>query len=674
MRRSTLFSRLLVAAAALGSLIATAPSSPVDAAGGYWVAKTAAANNRWQGIAYGAGLYVAVSDNGTERVMTSPDGITWTARTAVNPDQEWKSITFGNNTFVAVGYNGVMTSPNGIDWTAQTAPSKKWGEVRFLNNLFVALSWDAQNDHKPIMTSPDGVTWTEQTMVISGSVNWTLSNGAALAYGNNKYVALSQSGAWSRLATSTNGTTWTARNTSADLMLGYADWRDVTFAGGKFVAVGARKVATSTDGETWTEVTGDVAQHSWESIVHDGTKFVAVDGSGTKKIATSTDGTTWTIVEADIQGGVSWSSITHNNGVFVGVAYSGMGVSTLVLFSDSDQAPAPTVTSISPATGLARLNAYPTITGTGFRTGATVTIGGRACDNVSVSSSTSISCMLPAGGTAGAADVVVTNVDGQSATLTGGFTLTGAGGATQSPAPSTTTTVAATETTATTTPATNTTVATGSGGAASYENAVPGITKTDTKVYSTPPTQVASNSAITVLSPSQTKVLDIETRTPSVCVPSDDELVFLDEGRCISNVVNATTRKVLRTLRTTVVGDDITDLRVGNAIVTLAPIYFDFVSSTVNTRALARLKAIESRVSAAGSVLVIGHSGTLNGNSPENVKLSQDRARNTVAALKRLGAKGPFATSGVGALDPASNAKTEAAQTRNRRVVIALIP
>jgi len=73
-------------------------------------------------------------------------------------------------------------------------------------------------------------------------------------------------------------------------------------------------------------------------------------------------------------------------------------------------------------------------------------------------------------------------------------------------------------------------------------------------------------------------------------------------------------------------------------------------------------------------VLVIGHSGTLNGNSPANVAISRARAMATVAALKSIGAKGPFALSGVGALDPASNGKTEAAQAKNRRVVIALIP
>ena len=659
MRRSTLVSRLLLASAvALGSLIATAPSSPVDAAGGYWGAQTAASANRWQAVTYGNGLFVAVSDNGTERVMTSPDGITWTGRTAVTPDQEWKSITFGNGTFVAVGYRGVMTSPDGITWTAQTAPAKKWGEVRWLNNQFVALSWEEQSDNKPIMTSPDGVTWTERTLVTNGSVNWTLSNGAGVAYGNNTYVALAESSMWSRLATSSDGITWTARNTSTVPVL-TSTWRDVTFGNGRFVAVGIMKVATSTDGENWTEVTGDVAQDSYTSVIYADGKFVAVTGSSTRKIATSTDGTNWTVVQADINGGVSWSSITYGNDAFVGVAYSGMGAATQVLFSNSDRAPAPTITAVSPTSGQSSRATTLTITGTNFRNGVTVTVGGKECTALTFMSATRLSCQAPAG-TGGAVDVVVTNSDGQSATLAGAFTYPGGSAA----ADSTTTTIAAT----------TTTVSPGTGAAGSYENAVPGVTRTDTKVYVAPPTKVAASSAITVLSPAQNQVLDVESQTPSVCVPNDDELVFLDEGRCVSNVVNARTRKVLRTLRTTVVSDDITELRVGNAIVTLAPIYFDFVSSTLNSRALARLKAIESRVSAAGSVLVIGHSGTLNGNSPENVKLSQDRARNTVTALKRLGAKGPFATVGLGAQDPASTAKTEAAQTRNRRVVIALIP
>ena len=84
-------------------------------------------------------------------------------------------------------------------------------------------------------------------------------------------------------------------------------------------------------------------------------------------------------------------------------------------------APAPTVTSISPAFGPTTGGTGVTITGTGFVTGATVTIGGNASTGVSVVNATSITATTPAG-TAGARDVVVTNTDAQSGTLMNGFT------------------------------------------------------------------------------------------------------------------------------------------------------------------------------------------------------------------------------------------------------------
>ena len=46
-----------------------------------WTSRTSAVDNVWYSICYGNGLFVAVSYSGTgNRVMTSPDGITWTGR------------------------------------------------------------------------------------------------------------------------------------------------------------------------------------------------------------------------------------------------------------------------------------------------------------------------------------------------------------------------------------------------------------------------------------------------------------------------------------------------------------------------------------------------------------------------------------------------------------------
>lgn len=78
--------------------------------------------------------------------------------------------------------------------------------------------------------------------------------------------------------------------------------------------------------------------------------------------------------------------------------------------------------SLGPATGPDGGGTAIIIYGTDFVSGATVTIGGRAATGVLVSGSqTEIQCTTPRG-TAGARDIVVTNPDGVSATLAGGFT------------------------------------------------------------------------------------------------------------------------------------------------------------------------------------------------------------------------------------------------------------
>jgi hypothetical protein len=83
--------------------------------------------------------------------------------------------------------------------------------------------------------------------------------------------------------------------------------------------------------------------------------------------------------------------------------------------------PALTVTAISPVSGTTAGGITVTITGTGFVSGATVTLGSTAASNVTVVSSTSIMATTPAV-PAGVASVVVTNPGGQSGTLTNGFT------------------------------------------------------------------------------------------------------------------------------------------------------------------------------------------------------------------------------------------------------------
>ncbi len=86
--------------------------------------------------------------------------------------------------------------------------------------------------------------------------------------------------------------------------------------------------------------------------------------------------------------------------------------------------PPPTLTAITPATGLTLGGVPLTLTGTGFLTGAAVRLGTTTVTaGVTVASDgLSLTLTLPARATNGAVDVRVTNSDGQFAELTGGFT------------------------------------------------------------------------------------------------------------------------------------------------------------------------------------------------------------------------------------------------------------
>jgi len=61
------------------------------------------ANDYPRGVTYGNNTFVAVG----ETIQTSPDGVTWTPRPSGAFDA-LKGVAYGNNTFVAVGDNGII--------------------------------------------------------------------------------------------------------------------------------------------------------------------------------------------------------------------------------------------------------------------------------------------------------------------------------------------------------------------------------------------------------------------------------------------------------------------------------------------------------------------------------------------------------------------------------------
>ncbi len=91
--------------------------------------------------------------------------------------------------------------------------------------------------------------------------------------------------------------------------------------------------------------------------------------------------------------------------------------------------PPPTVSSITPSSGPAGGGTALTITGTGFQSGLRVSLGGTAATSVTVASATRVTATTPSHA-AGAVDVVVTNLDNQSATWSSGYSYNAASGGT----------------------------------------------------------------------------------------------------------------------------------------------------------------------------------------------------------------------------------------------------
>src|SRR5213080_2613633 len=112
---------------------------------------------------------------------------------------------------------------------------------------------------------------------------------------------------------------------------------------------------------------------------------------------------------------------------------SGVSFTLTANFADGASASAsasvpfmPTISSVSPSTGLQGANLTVTVTGTNFQAGASAAFGAGITVGSTVVSSTQLSVALAIEATAamGPRDVTVSNPDGQSVVLTGGFTVT----------------------------------------------------------------------------------------------------------------------------------------------------------------------------------------------------------------------------------------------------------
>jgi hypothetical protein len=301
----------LFAVAVLGA----APAQADTPAGTEWTQQTVpVAGNDWLTVTYGGGLFVTVAARGSSnQVMTSPDGVTWTASSVTGAnDIYFRGITYGNGRFVAVGVqqfgpNQVMVSTDGVSWSLYGPADREWSSVAYGAGVFVAVS-RTNLGVGSVMTSSDGATWTVAPAAQDN--NWN-----SVVYAGGQFVAVAEDGA-NRVMTSPDGVTWTLRTAASA-----SGWYSVTYGDGRYVATawtGTDRVMTSPDGITWSAQSGFEAAQ-WPSVTFGDGLFVAVsfDASG-DRVMTSPDGVTWTGRPA--ASAKQWMAVTYGNGTFVSVA------------------------------------------------------------------------------------------------------------------------------------------------------------------------------------------------------------------------------------------------------------------------------------------------------------------------------------------------------------------
>jgi|688.fasta_scaffold264209_1 hypothetical protein len=172
------------------------------------------------------------------------------------------------------------------------------------------------------------------------------------------------------------------------------------------------------------------------------------------------------------------------------------------------------------------------------------------------------------------------------------------------------------------------------------------------------------------------KTKTLTSRTPDTCITADGRVIALSEGECkvqirsvpkVSVSAQSSSGKVLSTFTTTIKTDG---AQAGLTAAKATTIRFKKYSALPNRIPASLVKEARS----AEGIVILGHTGTVTGNSPGNVKLSLARATYVRNHLVNQKVKSSVIyVQGVAARQPVTTKKTEKDQRANRRVEVYLL-
>jgi IPT/TIG domain len=300
---------------------------------GAWVSRASPSGFLLNGLAYGAGRFVAVGFNRT--LLTSTDGLRWTAATAPDSNYyETASITWTGSQFVMVGDKVfgssasalIATSPDGLVWTRRSWTPDACCDV----NKLVAVSagggkLTVAGAGTLASSSDGGVTWTVDTQPTRTPASTFIRELRGLAGNSSTRVALAVDTAFDGAILVDTGSGWRFVTGITDFSPAGATW-----TGSQFVAVGAAPasngavVMTSPDGVTWTRRALDAGE------TLPGVPLQAVLAVGSTVYATgsvgSISGSQHMIVQST-DGGATWSIAYQGTATGVQLQLPGMAAS-----------------------------------------------------------------------------------------------------------------------------------------------------------------------------------------------------------------------------------------------------------------------------------------------------------------------------------------------------------
>ena len=281
--------------------------------GGVWnrVQGKPVTDGNWRDVTYGDGQFVAVTP-GTNIIMRSPDGETWTSETIPNA-ANWYGIAYGDGKYVAVarggGPNNVMYSTDGQSWDEVSA-QPQGNSIIYGGGNFVTVNYGSGSSSN-VQYSEDGINWTR----VSPNPASDLRD---VAYGNGVYVSAGNPwGGKGNIAYSTDLDNWTL----LPQIGGGQGLHSIAFGDGKFVAIpwneNSPSAYISYDGIDWLEAPLPNRPFRTNKIRYGGGKFVIV--GNTASYLYSYDGFDWKWASMGF-GAVDFYGLAYGNDRFVAVA------------------------------------------------------------------------------------------------------------------------------------------------------------------------------------------------------------------------------------------------------------------------------------------------------------------------------------------------------------------